>query len=367
MANIRRKGPRRYEARVKRKGVEKSRSFTTRADANEWAARTEQLAIQGRYGLEEQNNTLTLSEALRDYKREVSSHKGNANSEFYMVDRLEADFPELCAKPLGQIRTEHLRQWRKAMLQRLAPATFNRYRALLHHLFNVAATDWGLEALDNPVSKLRRAVEPPGRDRRLNDHEVNELVTTAVELLQLDEPICEMPEIISFALLTGMRAGEIRLLQWHMVDLRQGIIRLRGADTKSRKARLVPLFPGASDILQARQRSRKQIHGPVFPNASRDNKAISKDFMRIRKVAGMENVRFHDLRHEFTSRKVEDGWGLLKVQQLTGHSTATMVKRYAHLDSTSLAAEIRQMPDGPLAAIRHQHSVSQGPAEQESS
>lgn len=357
MASIRRKGAYRWEARVNRNSVSQSRTFDTRSDAERWAAKTEQLVRQHRHGIAMEAETLTLDQALKNYADEVSPNKKDGGYiEKLMIERIRRDYPDLCKLPLPQVRLSTLKDWKEHMLTQTGPATFNRHRSLLRRLFVVAASEWDYESLENPVAKLSRAKEPLGRDRRVSDDDVEKLVATAEQMIVAGKRICEMPAIIRLALATGMRAGEIRTLTWPMVDLTNHFIRIAAIHAKNSKARLVPLFPEAEEVLRALQQSTRC----VFPGANRDKRAISKDFIEIKKQLGIADMVFHDLRHEFTSRKVEDGWGLLKVQVLTGHSNATMVNRYAHLDTTTLVAEIRQMPAGPLAAARQ--NLTAGPA-----
>ena len=78
--------------------------------------------------------------------------------------------------------------------------------------------------------------------------------------------------------------------------------------------------------------------GPVFPGVTRD--AVKLAFDRARRRAGVSGFRFHDLRHEATTRLFELGLSSAEVQSVTGHKTAAMLARYTHLQAVDLAKKL---------------------------
>ena len=105
-------------------------------------------------------------------------------------------------------------------------------------------------------------------------------------------------------------------------------------DTKNGADRAVPLTSRAVNLLQSMPRN---LNGFVF-NITSD--AITKAFCRIRDRAGLTNLRFHDLRHEATSRFFEMGLNIMEVSSITGHKDLSMLKRYTHLKAEDLAKKL---------------------------
>ena len=140
--------------------------------------------------------------------------------------------------------------------------------------------------------------------------------------------------LIKLAWATAMRRGEILSLQWADVDLERRVAHLR--ETKTGKPRTVPLSRHA---LRALAELRELFPDdervlPVTPNA------VRLAWRRLRERAGVPDVRFHDLRHEATSRLAEAGWSDLEISAVTGHRDPRMLRRYAHLRPQDLAARL---------------------------
>ena len=143
-------------------------------------------------------------------------------------------------------------------------------------------------------------------------------------------------DVVVLALMTGARQGELCSLKWSDVDLKDAMLTFR--HTKNGETRAVPLSPIGLEILK--QRFCNRILGRedwVFPaERSADRVEVSKRFARICKNAGLENFRFHDLRHSAASRMAKAGISILKVQEILGHKSVSMTKRYSHLRPTGL-------------------------------
>ena len=130
-----------------------------------------------------------------------------------------------------------------------------------------------------------------------------------------------------------MRQGELIGLRWEHVDLARRIAHL--PDTKNGEARTVPLSSTAVDVLRALPRS---IHAEVFPGLTTE--AVKRAFARARRRAGLEDLHFHDLRHEATTRLFERGLNIMEVATITGHKDLRMLRRYTHLKAEELARKL---------------------------
>ena len=325
-----------WRARIRRKGFPpEDKTFTHRSDAELWAANRENEMRRGVYLSRYEAESTTLSKALDRYEREITPTKRGAAMERYKIGSLRRS--SLGAYFLANLRSADLATWRDARLKEAAPATVVRELALISHLFTVARKEWRMEGLSNPVQGIRKpSLKGTGRTRRLEPGEEQELMARARDY---GEPL---PSIIQLALETAMRRGELARLHWEYVDLKRRVIHL--ADTKNGDSRDVPLSSRAAEVLS---RLPRRIDGWVFGIRS---DTISQAFARITGVAvtskqcarrkeieRLADLRFHDLRHEATSRFFELGLNPMQVATITGHKTMQMLKRYTHLRAEDLA------------------------------
>ncbi len=214
-----------------------------------------------------------------------------------------------------------------------ATATINKELQLVRHAFNVAEREWEW-CHTNPMRKV--ALEPAHNtvDRWLREDEEMRLFEASPLWLQ---------DIMTFALNTGMRQGEILALQWHDVDFCRGTLVVM--TSKNRERRTIPLNHVVYDLL-SRKRAAGEQDGLVFVTGQgNDLKAryLVRIFTKVRNHAGLTDFRFHDLRHTFASRLVQKGIDLYRVQLLLGHKTGIMTQRYAHHCPESLRDGVRAL------------------------
>ncbi|MGY3610155.1 MULTISPECIES: site-specific integrase [unclassified Bradyrhizobium] len=141
-------------------------------------------------------------------------------------------------------------------------------------------------------------------------------------------------QIIQFALATGMRRGEIANMRWKDLDLKRRFLTI--PVTKNGHARTIPL---SIDAIRSLPR-RSPIDGRVFPMTGN---AIHLAWDRITKRAGVDDLRFHDLRHEAISRFFELGLTIPEIATISGHRDATMLLRYAHASSSAVFKKLNRM------------------------
>jgi integrase len=262
-------------------------------------------------------DSTTLAEALERYGKEVSIMKKSGKIELYRIGTLKTD--KIAKLHLSRIRGADLAEYRDRRLAAgLSDSSVRLELAIISNLFTVAMKEWRMEGLRNPVLAVRKP--PPGkaRDRRFLPGEEKNLLAECAPSLRA---------IVLFALETGMRRGEIHKLLWKDVDLAKCTARL--FDTKNSEDRTIPLSSRALNVLKGLSRN---INGKVFPGAD-----ISHSFAAACARGGIEDLRFHDLRHEATSRLFEKGFNPMEVSAITGHKTLQMLKRYTHLRAEDLA------------------------------
>jgi site-specific recombinase XerD len=201
------------------------------------------------------------------------------------------------------------------------PATINRELATIKKAFNLALKQWEW-VTQNPVMTVAMERENNKRDRWLSDEEQE-------KLLKVITP--EFKELVIFALNTGMRLSEVLTLSWKGVDLFRKTITV--FKSKKNEKRTIPINGTIFEMLKSRARVRSIKTDLVFPSRVRtviDKCNAGKIFRSAVEEAGIEDFKFHDLRHTFATRLVQAGCDIYKVQNLLGHKSPTMTQRYAH-------------------------------------
>ena len=201
------------------------------------------------------------------------------------------------------------------------PGTINRELSMLSKAFNLAVREW--EWLkDNPTSRVPKEKENNERDRWLTKDEEKKILDNSPEWLR---------EIVVFALNTGLRQDELLSLEWSRSNPFRKTILIQ--NTKNDKPKTLPLNKTALDVLNQRSKVKSFKNDLVFFN--RNGKKIYANNLRksfysaLRKV-GIEDFRFHDLRHTFATRLAQAGVDLYKISKLLGHKDIKMTQRYAH-------------------------------------
>jgi integrase len=144
------------------------------------------------------------------------------------------------------------------------------------------------------------------------------------------------------ALSTGMRKGELMGLHWRDVDLQAGRITLR--ETKNGQIRVVPLAGPALALLREHAKVRRLDTDLLFPGARKGSPVdLRTPWETALKRAGIENFRWHDLRHSTASYLAMNGASLAEIAEVLGHKTLAMVKRYAHLSEAQTADVVGRM------------------------
>jgi integrase len=134
----------------------------------------------------------------------------------------------------------------------------------------------------------------------------------------------------------GQRLGEILNLTWDRVDLHRGIITLRGVDTKTNKPRQVPMTPQVKATLLELAKVRDIAHKHVFVYHRNPVREVKTAFKTACRKAGIEDLRFHDLRHCVATNLRRAGVDTTTAMQIIGHKSALMWKRYNSVAESDL-------------------------------
>lgn len=329
---------RRWQARVRRTGFPtQTKSFPTKSAAEAWARDVEAEYDKGHTIDHKDAREAVLRDVLKRYLDEVvPTHKG-AKPEGYVIRRLmQAPFT---AYALANITRSAVTDYRDARLRKVSGSTVRIELNILARAIEHARRDWGVYLLANPIRAVRLPRENDARERRLLPGEEERLL---IECQAARQPYLYAAVVV--AIETGMRQSEILALRWDRIDFERRVARL--ADTKNGESRGVPLTRRAmAALLSVRsvreyKWRRQKTYSDDGPFSKIDPSVIRHSFMRARDKAGMPDLRFHDLRHEATSRLFEKGLNTMEVASVTGHKTLIMLRRYSHLSMEHLLAKL---------------------------
>ena len=323
MASIRKRGNK-WHVQVRRGGQSCTRSFSLKSDAEQWARKRErEIDTEEFSSTSEELSSLTLGSLLDRYQREVLPRKRSAGSvETYMIKRyLNHRMSRLRLKDL---RPEIVNRYKEERLSQVQEGTLLRELGVLRHCLEVARKDWGIPLRDNPVAGIRMPAGSKSRSRRIGEEELRALEAASAH------PRIWL--IISMALETGMRRGEIAAMQWDHIDWTNETLHI--PDTKNGHARTIPLTSAAIRILREIPEAEKCVFGMT-------GNAMRLAWERLKKKAGITDLRFHDLRHEAISRFFEMGLSVPEVALISGHRDPRMLFRYTHLKAKEVGRKLR--------------------------
>jgi len=302
-----------------------SKTFFRKRDADLWAREMERCLELGLFQHPSSTTPTTLGDVLDRYVREVSPHKRGYSSERYRIAKIRRH--DLCRIALHKLQSADIAAYRNARSGEVASSTIRKELQIISHALDLAAKEWGEHLPQNPVKDIRKPTEGEGRERRLGPDEQRALLEAAAKSHnQWLEPL------IGFALETGMRRGELLALSWPDLSLERRVACLRV--TKSGRSRRVPLSPRAVAIMAALPRDPRDR---VFPLSK---EALRSTWKTACRRAAIEDLRFHDLRHEATTRLFEKGLNVMEVSSITGHRDLRMLQRYTHLKAEDLARKL---------------------------
>jgi integrase len=229
----------------------------------------------------------------------------------------------IAALPLSSINVDVIEAARKKLAESRAPATVNRYMAVLSAVLH-AAVVWGWihHVPKVPIAKLKDS-EP----RFITREQFAKLL---VELPAYLRPVAE------FAVLTGLRTANIRGLVWARVNLEQAHVWIPAQSTKGGRPIGIALSEDAVGVLKGIKRIEGQEHVFLYRGRPSFNSYGRKGWRGACKRAGLEGLRFHDLRHTWASWLMQAGVPAYAIQSLGGWASPKMVERYAHLSPDHL-------------------------------
>lgn len=210
-----------------------------------------------------------------------------------------------------------------------AAGSANRIVILCRYMFNLALKWETPGVTKNPASGVQMFDDPPTKERYLSTEEAQRLYQTVClsdnEMLRY---------IIPMLILTGARKREVLDAKWEDFDFK--LLSWRIPFTKTGRPRHIPMSEGVISLLKSVPRLKNCPYVFANPKTLKPFVSVFHSWDTARKLAGLSDVRMHDLRHSFASFLVNNGRSLYEVQKLLGHTQIKTTQRYAHLSHDTL-------------------------------
>jgi len=299
--------------------------------AGEIEAKIKTELVEGKYFDKRLGNKITFEELSKKYMSEYAIAKPR-DSKRRDQTCLKHLLPVFANKYLSQITPNMIHDYiimRRG--QSASPSSINKELALAKHMYYIAIKQLGWVA-HNPFTQVPLEKLPQPRVRFLTTEEFNGLYEACDDWLK---------PITVFAVNTGARLSNILDLRWQDVDLNRSMITLE--HTKNNERLGLFMTETVRNLLKELNKVR-HINSPYVFHDKTGGKlsasTVQHSFHRACKKAGIQDFRFHDLRHTFASWLVQKGASLYEVQKLLGHKTIAMTMRYAHLAPDNLRSAI---------------------------
>lgn len=327
MATYRRRGNR-IICEVSIKGRRKSKTFDSKLKAKAWAASVEHELRGLAAGV---SQTHTLGDVFDRYAREVSEHKKGARWEFIRLDKFATY--EFARIKLIELKREHIEDWMMLRAKEgLKPSSINRELNLLSHCLTQARR-WRLMQ-HNPMEDLERPRNPPHRDRRIRQDEIEQIL---IALTYAEHaPVLQHQQRVAvaflFALETAMRASEICGILPAYLNVHERTVFL--PDTKNGAQRWVPLSMRAIELLK---KLKPFDDGKTIFQVR--SGTLSTLFKKGVDKTGIENLTFHDSRHEAITRLAAK-LDVLDLARMVGHRDIKQLMTYYNKSAAELAQKL---------------------------
>lgn len=311
-------------------------TFARKTDAQRWAQSIEAAIREGRHFRYTEAKRHTFAELAERYLAEVVPQRPRnaVNTQRHMAYWKQKLGHLALADVTPALIVQHKNELLSTPTRRNKPrsnATVVRYLASISHAFNLAMKEWQW-VTDNPVSKVSKPRQARGRERYLSDLEREKLLEAC---RASSNPY--LLTVVVLAISTGMRRGEIMNLRWPNIDLKRKTIVLTA--TKNDTSRAVPLTGLALTLLEQLGQIRRLDTNLVFFGKQPDQPMeLKKCWEAAVAKAGLENFRFHDLRHTAASYLAMNGATTMEIAAVLGHKTLQMVKRYSQTHHAALVA-----------------------------
>lgn len=346
MASIRKQKSGAWRVQVRRKGRSVSETFVRYEDAKRWGVDAERQIDRG------ETPSLSRIGKLQTFGDLIDLHIEDMCAVGKAPRRSKAATLKALKRELGTCNMVSLDRERLVRFGRdraglgAGPMTLSIDIGTIKLVLSHAAAVHGLPVRIEPVDLARVALKRLGlvgkgieRDRRPTQDELDELIA---HFDGNERQLIPMGRIIKFAIATAMRQEEICGVTWNDLDARTKMLTIRDRkDPRQKKGndQRIPLLAvsgyDAMALIEAQRGIRSNEDDRIFPY---HHKSAGTAFTRACRALEIEDLHFHDLRHEGTSRLFEAGFAIEQVSLVTGHKDWKMLRRYTHLKPEALHA-----------------------------
>lgn len=323
MASILKRGPRQWQAIIRKKGHKsQTRTFETKGKAEAWASVIESEMVRNVFVDRTELERTTLGDLLNRYGDEVCVAHRSYRTEMVTIRRFLRH--DLSVRSLASLRTADFTSYLKEREGEQASNNSIRLEfALLSAMFNHARKAWSIP-IQNPINDVTLPSPGKGRERRLEGDEEERLLAAARLSRAPSLELC-----IILAIETGLRAGNIVELRWEQIDFAEKLINV--GRTKNGGSIAAPLSEAALSKLLAY--SGRKSTGRI--TAFSGSEGLGASFRVACAKAEIVGLHFHDLRHEAASR-LAPYVTAPTLKALMGWKTLAMVQRYYNPKKTEL-------------------------------
>ena len=298
----------------------KCKTFIKRSDALVWAKKTESEMERGLYIDNTKAKFVTLETLLEQYYQYCQSKQLKALKFIRAHSRIIKR--HLGQLKLVEVNSYQLACYRDKRLETVSAATVKIELGIVTRTIKLAVNEWGYRLNETP------SIEFP----KVNNARYRRLVRDEMSIILNAISNKEVRVLIELAIETAMRRGELLNIKYEDIDWIKRTLTI--PDTKTNVARTIPLTNRALELLE-----------PLSPRAnnrlfSLKPDSVSQAFSRGCATGGITNLRFHDLRHEGTTRFFEMGLNVMEVATITGHKDLKMLNRYTHLKAENIALKL---------------------------
>ena len=315
MGCLRRRGTK-WNAQVRIAGWRSfTKTFEKKSDALDWCRETETAIRSAPLNTSKSSPNLKFRDLIDKYRDTITpTHKGH-QPETYRLNRFANSW--IGRVKVAYLTPRHFEQYRNDRLEIVKQCTVRSELNLMKRVLDYGIRTHGVGLTDNPIMCIDLPSTYTPRTRRLENDEFEKLLTNA---LKQKNPL--IAPIITFAIETGMRRAEILKLRWSDINRDERTAKL--TNTKNGEDRTVPLTRNAFEVLENLEKKREVVF-PITANC------LQLAWRRVKKNADIEDLRFHDLRHESISRFFEHGLTMPEVALISGHKDIRQLFRYTHL------------------------------------
>ncbi|HEY7336487.1 MAG TPA: site-specific integrase [Bryobacteraceae bacterium] len=284
-----------------------------------------------------------MSALIDRYWKEYANLKKSSDRERSILERIRR---EIGTHFVREVDGPAVQRWYRGLTEGgLSAGTAVRHFNVMHHMMEKACTLWSKDTgIDrNPADQVEVYRPDDQRERYLSVEEIRSLKVTLDQKMyragtrEINRTFFRLRMIVLIAVTTGMRMAEIFGLTWNDLRPTEGLIAVR-AKLKGGRIRYVPMIPELAAELRKYPAVIGEEH--LFPpkrSAKGERQRVESSFETLLQLAGIQNFRFHDLRHTFASWYMMNGGDLYELAKILGHSNIRMTERYAKLGKTHIA------------------------------